>query len=52
MIQSFGSSSNISNSQPHLNFSCILDIDTEEQRTHKTRVLPPEIDRKKNAYLS
>jgi hypothetical protein len=47
MIQSLGSSSNISSSQPQLNFSWLLDIDSEEQRKHKTNVLPPEIDRKK-----
>ncbi len=48
MVQSLGSSSNISNSQPQLSFSCILDIDTEEQLKHKIKVLPPETDRKQN----
>jgi hypothetical protein len=46
MVQSLGSSSNISNSQPQLDCSWILDIETEEQKTHKTQVLPPAIDRK------
>ena len=51
MVQSLGTSSNISNSQPQLDYSCILDIETDEQKTHKTQVLPPAIDRKKT-YVS
>jgi hypothetical protein len=47
MVQPLRSSSNMSNSQPQLNFPYILDIDSEEQRKHQTEVLPPELDRKK-----
>lgn len=46
MIQPLNPSSNISNSQSQLNLSCILDIDTEEQKKHQTDILPPEVDRK------
>jgi hypothetical protein len=45
MIQPLNLSSNMSNSQPQLNFSYILDVDTEEQRKHQTEILPPEINR-------
>jgi hypothetical protein len=51
MVQTLSSSSNMSSSEPQLNFSYILDIDTEEQITHQTKVLPPETDRKKR-YVS
>jgi hypothetical protein len=37
----------MSNSQPQLNRSHILDIETDEQRKHQTKVLPPKIDGKK-----
>ncbi|CAF1344530.1 unnamed protein product [Rotaria sordida] len=47
IIHSIISSSNISTSQPQLNLSSILDIDTEEQRKHEAQVLSPEIDKKK-----
>jgi len=51
MIQPLSSSSNKSNSQPQLNYSYILDIDTEEQRKHQTKILPPETD-KNNTHIS
>jgi hypothetical protein len=47
MGQPMSLSSTMSSSQPQLNFSYILDIDTEEQRTHQTNILPPETDRQK-----
>jgi hypothetical protein len=48
MVQSFSLSSKISNSQPQLNRSHIIEIKTEEQRKHQTKVLPPEMDGKKH----
>jgi len=47
MVQPLSASSTMSSSEPQLNFPYILDIDTEEQKTHQTKVLPPETDRKK-----
>lgn len=51
MVQPLSLSSKISNSQPQLNRSHILDIETEEQSKHRTKVLPPKIDGKKT-YVS
>ncbi|CAF3604797.1 unnamed protein product [Rotaria sp. Silwood1] len=47
MTHSIVTSSNISTSQPQLHRSCILDIDSEEQKTLEAEVLAPEIDRKR-----
>ena len=44
MVQPLSLSAKISNSQPQLNCSHILDIETEEQKKHQTKVLPPETD--------
>ncbi|CAF2633577.1 unnamed protein product [Rotaria sp. Silwood2] len=51
MTHSIISSLNMSTSQPQLNFSHILDIDSEEQRQHEAGVLTPDID-KKEVYES
>ena len=42
-----GTTSNLSKSEQQLHVSHLLDIETDEQKTHQTKVLPPEIDRKK-----
>jgi hypothetical protein len=47
MVQPLSLSSKMSNSQPQLNRSHILDIETDEQIKHQTKVLPPKIDGKK-----
>ncbi|CAF1203896.1 unnamed protein product [Adineta steineri] len=52
MVQSFGMPIKTSNSQPQLNHPCLLDIDTEEQVEHKTKVLPPSVDKKKLFHSS
>ena len=44
---SMGIISNLSKSEQQLHVSHILDIETDEQKRHQTKVLPPEIDRKK-----
>ena len=51
LVQPLSLSSKISNSQLRLNRSHILDIETEEQKKHRTTVLPPELD-EKNTYVS
>ena len=37
----------LSKSAQQLHFSTLLDMESEEQQQHQTKVLPPEIDRKK-----
>ena len=42
-----GTTSNLSKSEQQLHVSHLLDIETDEQKKHQTKTLPPEIDRKK-----
>ncbi len=51
MVHSIGLSSYIKNTDEKLFLSSILDIDSEEQKRHQTKVLPPEIENK-NFHIS
>jgi len=51
MIHSIGLSSCIKTSDDKLLLSSILDIDSEEQKTHQTKILPPKIENK-NFHIS
>lgn len=46
MIHSLGVSSSIKSSNEKLYLSSILDIDSDEQKNHQTKILPPKIDKK------